>query len=342
MKLFLTFSEFDDVLAQLLKIHKIIGPVALPKRGRFSDTDLLAYGTISTLSELMLEHKTYRSAKEVVLPITQTLLRYVHGTVVEPIMPEQNIILFCRACDIHAIDRLDALFIENGGEPDSYYQKLRESLNIVLIECKQPFDSCFCVAMGTNRCTTYDAALSKTAEGLFVDCNSRFFCDIFGNRGVGREWTLTFPEENGTEVTPPATLDMPKELFHAPLWEEYTRRCIACGRCTTSCPTCSCYSVFDTSYDAMEPGAFAERKRTWDSCHLDGFSDMAGGAVMRRENGSRMRFKTFHKIYDYRKRFGKNMCVGCGRCDDVCPEYISFANCINKITAATTRGETTP
>ena len=25
-----------------------------------------------------------------------------------------------------------------------------------------------------------------------------------------------------------------------------------------------------------------------------------------------------------------NMCVGCGRCDDVCPEYISFSNCINK------------
>jgi anaerobic sulfite reductase subunit A len=25
------------------------------------------------------------------------------------------------------------------------------------------------------------------------------------------------------------------------------------------------------------------------------------------------------------------MCVGCGRCDDICPEYISFSHCINKL-----------
>ena len=25
------------------------------------------------------------------------------------------------------------------------------------------------------------------------------------------------------------------------------------------------------------------------------------------------------------------MCVGCGRCDDICPEYISFSTIINKL-----------
>ncbi len=58
---------------------------------------------------------------------------------------------------------------------------------------------------------------------------------------------------------------------------------------------------------------------------------MAGGHDYRTKNGERMRFKTMHKIYDYHKRFGKHMCVGCGRCDDVCPEYISFSKCINKL-----------
>ena len=28
------------------------------------------------------------------------------------------------------------------------------------------------------------------------------------------------------------------------------------------------------------------------------------------------------------------MCVGCGRCDDVCPEYISYSQIINKVSAA--------
>ena len=46
-----------------------------------------------------------------------------------------------------------------------------------------------------------------------------------------------------------------------------------------------------------------------------------------------MRFKVMHKISDFKKRFGYNMCTGCGRCDDACPEYISFSNCINKLSA---------
>jgi anaerobic sulfite reductase subunit A len=66
---------------------------------------------------------------------------------------------------------------------------------------------------------------------------------------------------------------------------------------------------------------------------VDGYTDVAGGLVMRKTNGERMRFKVLHKVYDFRKRFGYDMCVGCGRCDTVCPEYISFANCINKLNA---------
>ena len=34
---------------------------------------------------------------------------------------------------------------------------------------------------------------------------------------------------------------------------------------------------------------------------------------------------------DFEKRFGYPMCVGCGRCDDVCPEYISYSNCVNRL-----------
>ena len=42
-------------------------------------------------------------------------------------------------------------------------------------------------------------------------------------------------------------------------------------------------------------------------------------------------FKVLHKVYDFRRRFGYDMCVGCGRCDSVCPEYISFSGCVNKL-----------
>ena len=38
-----------------------------------------------------------------------------------------------------------------------------------------------------------------------------------------------------------------------------------------------------------------------------------------------------NKIHDFEKRFGYPMCVGCGRCDAVCPEYISYANLLNQL-----------
>jgi anaerobic sulfite reductase subunit A len=61
---------------------------------------------------------------------------------------------------------------------------------------------------------------------------------------------------------------------------------------------------------------------------------MAGGHKFRDNNGQRMRFKVLHKVYDYNKRFGYHMCTGCGRCDDICPEYISFSTCVNRLADA--------
>ena len=74
-----------------------------------------------------------------------------------------------------------------------------------------------------------------------------------------------------------------------------------------------------------------ERRRVWASCQIDGYTEMAGGHGFRKNQGDRMRFKVMHKIYDFEKRFGYPMCVGCGRCDDVCPEYISYSNCVNRL-----------
>jgi anaerobic sulfite reductase subunit A len=92
--------------------------------------------------------------------------------------------------------------------------------------------------------------------------------------------------------------------------------------------------------DVFHDGArtMGERRRVWTGCHLDGFADMAGGHTFRETYGARMRFKVLHKVYDYHKRFGAHMCVGCGRCDDVCPEYISYSKCVNKLAALVGEG----
>ncbi|EKQ3378588.1 4Fe-4S dicluster domain-containing protein, partial [Escherichia coli] len=106
-----------------------------------------------------------------------------------------------------------------------------------------------------------------------------------------------------------------------------------CGRCTTGCPTCTCYSVFDVAYD--ENPQRGERRRQWASCMVPGFSNMAGGHSFRQSAGERLRYRALHKVNDYKARNGtEHMCVGCGRCDDRCPQYIKFSRIINKMTAA--------
>jgi anaerobic sulfite reductase subunit A len=136
--------------------------------------------------------------------------------------------------------------------------------------------------------------------------------------------------ENEVRVTVPEKV--PNEIYKHGMWDEYTARCINCGRCNFVCPTCTCYTMQDVFY--TDNGKVGERRRVGASCMVDGYTNVAGGGQYRRTNGERMRFKVLHKVYDFRKRFGYDMCVGCGRCDMVCPEYISFANCINKLNDA--------
>ena len=138
--------------------------------------------------------------------------------------------------------------------------------------------------------------------------------------------------ENQVTVQVPENLTA--EVAKSTMWEEYNSRCINCGRCNFVCPTCTCFTMQDLFYS--ENGKVGERRRIWASCMVDGFTDVAGGGSYRKKNGERMRFKVLHKVLDYKQRNGYHMCVGCGRCDDICPEYISFSGCINKLQSAMT------
>ena len=136
-----------------------------------------------------------------------------------------------------------------------------------------------------------------------------------------------YVKENEVRVSIPDNLSL--EVAKSKMWDEYDYRCINCGRCNFVCPTCSCFTMQDIFY--TDNGKAGERRRVTASCMVDGYTDVAGGGAYRKKNGQRMRFKVLHKVYDFKKRFGYHMCVGCGRCDDVCPEYISFSNSINKL-----------
>ena len=195
--------------------------------------------------------------------------------------------------------------------------------------CETTCASGFCVSMGTNRTEDYDAYLKIEGDLVYADVKwEELEADV--KQAAGVQETEVVPdaaEDNQEKVTLPEKLS--NDSFKKELWKEYGDRCIGCGRCNFVCPTCTCFTMQDIFYkDNPKAG---ERRRVWASCQVDGYTDMAGNIAFRKTQGERMRFKVMHKIYDYGKRFGYPMCVGCGRCDDVCPEYISYSNCINRL-----------
>lgn len=320
--------KFDELLKELKKSYKVYAPVTLKGKGMFSDTDSVRYVEIDSINEVEFNKKSSFSPKEVLLPITQTLFYFTEDHCIEPKVDEKKILIFLRSCDIHAVKRLDEAYIRNGFV-DSYYKTLRDKVKFVLMECTSSYENCFCVSMGSNKTKDYDIFVKLDGSKVYVENKNEEFNWMLNGLGSS-EVSPSFVESNDIEVNIPENLD--QRVFKSTMWKEYSERCIACGRCNFVCPTCTCFSMQDIFYkDNPNNG---ERRRVWASCMVDGYTDMAGGHSFRKEKGDRMRFRVMHKVYDFNKRFGYHMCVGCGRCDDACPEYISFSTAVNKLNDA--------
>lgn len=328
MKMMLSKANFDESLAKLKEEYKVFAPVSMPFKGHFSDTNAVRYREVSTVDEIELDRKSHFSPKETLLPLTQVLFYFTEDEYKEPTVDEKKILVFLRSCDIHAVRRTDQIYLKNG-EEDYYYKKLRDKVKFVLIGCEHSFRNCFCVSMGSNKTEDYSMGFKLDGDQVFLDIKDEDLDSYFSGEETAFE--MDFVEDNDINVTVPEHLSI--DVAKSEFWREYDKRCIACGKCNFVCPTCTCFAMQDIFYKDNENNG--ERRRVWASCEVDGYTDMAGGHGFRKKHGDRMRFKTMHKVYDFNKKFGYHMCVGCGRCDDACPQYISFSTCINKLDAHT-------
>lgn len=318
-------EKAEKILLQWSEKYDIFAPVLMEGEGCFSDTDIIRYGKINGLDDIVWTKKSDYSFKEILLAINETLFYFTEDQTTVPKGPEKDILIFLRSCDLHAVKRLDEIYLKNGFE-DFYYQRVRERAKFILMGCETTCDSGFCVSMGTNKSDNYDAYIKVDGDQVYMDVKDEDLAAYI----VGEDKADVKPDfvtENKEKVTLPKNLS--NESFTKEIWKEYGARCIACGRCNFVCPTCTCFTMQDIFY--KDNAKVGERRRVWASCQIDGYTEMAGGHGFRKTQGDRVRFKVMHKIYDYEKRFGYPMCVGCGRCDDVCPEYISYSNLVNRL-----------
>src|SRR5659263_490662 len=99
--------------------------------------------------------------------------------------------------------------------------------------------------MGTNQSDDYDAYLKVNGDEVLVDCH----WGLLNAALAGMPEIQVIPDavgQNKSVVEIPANI--PPSAFDSPFWEDYTNRCIACGRCNFVCPTCTCFTMQDIFY----------------------------------------------------------------------------------------------
>ena len=328
----LTREGFDKVLSELGRTYRLYAPVRKTGEGRFTDTDVIRYDFVNSVEEMELDQKSDYAFKEILTPLSETLFFFTESEVKTADRDAREAIIFVKSCDMHAVKRLDQIYLDNTFA-DPFYKEIRERVHFVLLGCPKSGEDCFCVDMGTNRTADgYWFSVDRTEDGGFAcDVPEESLAELFEkNSAAEQRVEPKYVTENAVHVTIPD--EIPSGIYKNSVWDEYSARCIGCGRCNFVCPTCTCYTMQDVFY--TDNGKVGERRRVGASCMVDGYTNVAGGGEYRRTKGERMRFKVLHKILDFKKRFGYQMCVGCGRCDRICPEYISFSACINKVNKA--------
>jgi ferredoxin len=250
-----------------------------------------------------------------------------------PQPPEKLAFLGVRPCDLRAIQIQDRIL---GANRDSPYARRRAAVFIIVVNCTEPGETCFCTSMDTGPKSGpgYDLLLTElvteTDHSFIIEAGSEDGQEILTALPVHAADTGSL-ERADTAVADAAgrmgramRTDDIRELLagslHAERWEDVASRCLTCGNCTMACPTCFCTTVEDVTDFS---GDHAERWQSWSSCFELDFSYLHGGPV-RSSGVSRYRQWLTHKLGTWHDQFGSSGCVGCGRCIVWCPVGIDL------------------
>ena len=344
-------TDFDSLLARLKeKGFQTLGPKI--------ENASLVYGSISQLADLpqgyaseqeaghfrltRTNHERYfdyvpgaHSWKQFLFPSRLELftLRKNDGWTTEFPSAEQQKYAFIgvRGCELSAIQIQDGIFIRDD-YTDPVYEKRRQNLFILTVNCLQPAGACFCTSLqtGPKAAPGFDLSITELddvflleigsemgrliLQGLPVEAASAFLLQA-AQKGLERA-TRQIKRELDTSDLPELMLN---SLDHAH-WHTIAERCLSCGSCTQVCPTCFCWDTVDTS-DLL--GHETKRERIWDSCFNIGYSYQAGGNT-RPTIHARYRQWLSHKLGTWKEQYGTLGCVGCGHCIVWCPAGIDL------------------
>lgn len=330
MKKKISIDDFNFLIQKLSKKYRIIAPKAFENEGRYSYDEDIRYSEINSMEEVVFNKKSGGSPKEILLPIVHTISVQVKNQTISTIheKDEREVLLFVHPCDIHGITRIDNTF-----KNDEYYQIRRQKIKFIMIECvENGWDSCFCASLGTNQSDNYSLALKIENGNVMVSCKDNFLNEYMENFDDCSDFKFNFVEKNRITVKVPNLESWDKmaldKIKNSAIWDEFKDRCIGCGSCNMACMTCTCMNTIDVI--AEDSTDIKIQKRVWNGCQL-----VKSKALEKESLSQIIPKRVVQRVLDkfYRpklKESNEQICVGCGRCVDVCPKGISFAATINK------------
>ena len=328
----------EGSLESLLALLRQYGPIYGPTR----KNDGFVFSPISAAADLALGYDTtVLSPKKFLLRPVEALFYVRRGngfTVEQPDASNTQVLFGVHSCDLSAIKLLDKVYQQSYVDP--VYAARREATLIVAMTCTTPpHDKCFCASMKTGPAPAdgYDLLLTDLGDSLLLDIGSEK-----GKAAVAHlAWDGRVGEAlaKKEQLVREATAAMPKALdttglpalmnanYDHPYWAKLKDKCLACGNCALSCPSCYCYNVIDqVDLDV----ASVQRTRTWDACLLPEFAEVHGGNF-RKERDARIKQFMYHKLSYWVDQYGTLGCVGCGRCMNACPAGIDITQAAGEI-----------
>ena len=345
----LSKQRFDELIQFLMGRYRVVGPVAKPMGAVAGGGH--SFEVIADPSQLDMGYPlTILPPKKYFFPQYETLLSYGKapsgGHVEAPVQADPTVIVGMHPCDVYATWLLDDVFSRD--ESDPYYLSKRNRALIIGLDCAGPCDEhVFCQDMGSLYVDAgYDLMLSDLGDRYYVDVGSERGRELVETSGCFEPAAQTDHEKRAEHVRRkresfsnkisydtkylPQILD---ESYDSLLWDAASRGCFSCGACSLVCPTCYCFDVTDEVEMDLQTG---RRRRSWDSCMLKSFAEVAGGENFREHRSARLRHRVFRKGKYMLEMFGKLGCVGCGRCDRHCPAKISILQIYQQLAATPT------
>ena len=250
---------------------------------------------------------------------------------------EPFVIFGMHACEIVALRILDGVYLNE--YPDIYYERRRKAGIIIGLSCL-PDEYCFCNLRRTDFVDIgFDLFLHELPDGYLarvgspkghkiVDENPDIFEEV---RQKDIDAFRAFEEKRQEMFKFKGSFDNIRYILELTmqdkLWDEESEKCLGCGNCTMTCPTCRCYDVQDIPEIGGKKG---KRIRFWDSCQFRSHGLVAGGHNFRETKRDRFLNRYICKN-SYFYPLGTSYCVGCGNCTYFCPANIDFQENLMKI-----------